>query len=389
MRHSARHWPGGIPGCIRRHPTADLPIDELQEEVRGWLLFVKETWVPRSQADEDNGEYELRQRRALVEQWAAASQEFRDSFQARAEAENGLRYPAEAIESIEKTIQEYNPYALISLAPVDSAHPVNRLRFIKFAILLYRFDPETGHCLEDSHMPEAALLNPASHFTNSFKDFLPWSDLETADFRSIYLTRSGTVVYNGFIGPFLLVDEEGLRTGRLSLVQFAQNGTVRDFIPVRPFNMRFPFLDLTVHMKKLEDIRHTEGGRRHQNTSIDMDLPVLDILSHALAANQLSSGSNLCDRDQWVEDIELYAPGYLSLEESGRGAEYDLTRLTVPDEIAGVKKRVWEKLKTGQVPGFTYLPNVPLEQRLQTQTQPQPDFQGMLMALSRQHAESR
>jgi hypothetical protein len=109
-------------------------------------------------------------------------------------------------------------------------------------------------------MPEAALLNPASHFTNSFENFLSWSDLETADFRSIYLTRSGTAVYNGFLGPFLLVDEEGLRTGRLSLVQFAQNGKVEDFIPVRPFNMRFPILDLTVHMKDLEDIRHIEGG---------------------------------------------------------------------------------------------------------------------------------
>lgn len=91
--------------------------------------------------------------------------------------------------------------------------------------------------------------------------------------------------------------------------------------------------------------------------SLDMDLPILDILSQARAANQLSSDIDLCDRGQWKEDIELYAPGYLAFEEAGRGAEYDLTRLAAPNEIAGAKKRVWQKLRTGQVPGFTYLAN--------------------------------
>ncbi|KAL5335953.1 hypothetical protein BJX70DRAFT_401142 [Aspergillus crustosus] len=263
MPHSARHWPGGIPRCIKQHPTADLASDELQEEVKGWLLFVKENWVPRPKVDEDNNEYELRQRRALVEQWAAASQAFRDSFRVRAETENSLHYPGEALESIETTRQDFNPYALISLAPVQySVHPENRLRFMKFAILLYRFDLETAHCLEDSQMPETVLLNPASQSINNFEDFVTWAYLETADFRSIYLTRSGAVVYDGFIGPFLLVDEEGLRTGRLSLVEFAKSGSIRDSMLVCPFIMFFPFLDLTVHMKELE--RNSTYGWRPQ-----------------------------------------------------------------------------------------------------------------------------
>ncbi|KAL4930300.1 uncharacterized protein BDV17DRAFT_289908 [Aspergillus undulatus] len=84
MTHSARNWPGGIPSCIQRHPTGNLSIEALKEATKGWLLFVKETWVPCVRAgiadDEhtDNGEYELRQRRKLVEEWASASQEFRD-----------------------------------------------------------------------------------------------------------------------------------------------------------------------------------------------------------------------------------------------------------------------------------------------------------------------
>ncbi|KAL4994246.1 hypothetical protein BDV10DRAFT_197657 [Aspergillus recurvatus] len=384
MPHSARLWPGGIPGCIKRHPTGELSDEELKEEVKGWLLFVR---IGDDLTDNDNGEYELRQRRALVEQWASASQEFRNSFHARAGAQAETetpRYPAEAMKKIEKTTQEYNPNGLISLAPIDSTHPANRARFIKFSILLYRFDPETGHCLEDSHIPDVAILNPASHSpnTNSFERFLSWSDLEAADFRSIFLTRSGIVLYNGFLGPYLLVDGEGLRTGRLSLVQFRRNGTVEDQVPVCPFNMRWSYLHLKVHMKG------------HQNMPIDMDLPVLDILSRALAANQFSSHIALCARDQWAEDIELYAPGYLALEEAGSGPEYELTRLSVPDEIAGVEKRVWEKLKTGQVPGFIYFPSLPSEQRL-PQLQPQPwpgtppmDIQAMFSALKYQNAFS-
>lgn len=44
------------------------------------LIYFQENWVPRDRDDNDDNddEYELRQRRALVEQWASASQEFRD-----------------------------------------------------------------------------------------------------------------------------------------------------------------------------------------------------------------------------------------------------------------------------------------------------------------------
>lgn len=76
---SAFHWPGGIPREIKHHPKANLSQDELREEVKGWLLFVQESWVPRDRANtNDDKEYELRQRRALVQKWASESQSFRD-----------------------------------------------------------------------------------------------------------------------------------------------------------------------------------------------------------------------------------------------------------------------------------------------------------------------
>lgn len=77
---STIHWPGGIPRELKPHPKADLSQDELREEIKGWLLFVQESWLPRDQANisDNDKEYELRQRRALVQQWASESQDFRD-----------------------------------------------------------------------------------------------------------------------------------------------------------------------------------------------------------------------------------------------------------------------------------------------------------------------
>ncbi len=77
---SAIYWPGGIPREIKHHSEADLSQGELREEVKGWLLFVQESWVPRDWANtsNDDKEYELRQRRALVQKWASESQIFRD-----------------------------------------------------------------------------------------------------------------------------------------------------------------------------------------------------------------------------------------------------------------------------------------------------------------------
>lgn len=114
-------------------------------------------------------------------------------------------------------------------------------------------------------MPSEAVLNPGTTNSPTLKDFLPWIYLETADFRAIYLTHTGTVLCLGYAGPFMLVDEEGLKTGRFTMVDYENNGSVKDSILVRPFNMRMPYMSASVLGKRLPDIRHVEGGFRHQN----------------------------------------------------------------------------------------------------------------------------
>lgn len=75
---------------------------------------------------------------------------------------------------------------------------------------------------------------------------------------------------------------------------------------------------------------------------MDMDLPIHDILDHAKTSNQLNQEwMDLCDREDWREDIERYAPEYIVLEAA---ADYDLGRLSVPLTIEGMKKRVLDRL---------------------------------------------
>lgn len=83
-------------------------------------------------------------------------------------------------------------------------------------------------------------------------------------------------------------------------------------------------------------IKSTWAGR------LDMDLPILDILSSA--ASPAPPNAYHCDRRQWASDVEFYAPGYLALEAVGKGGEYDLSCLTAPDEIPAGRKPVYERM---------------------------------------------
>jgi hypothetical protein len=76
-----------------------------------------------------------------------------------------------------------------------------------------------------------------------------------------------------------------------------------------------------------------------------MDLPIIDILCQAKAANQLPQTISLSYREQWMEDVELYAPGYLALEAEGRAGEYSLYRLTNVDTIGKTTKAIWKRLQ--------------------------------------------
>ncbi|KAJ5198445.1 uncharacterized protein N7498_007562 [Penicillium cinerascens] len=316
---SAVYWPGGIPREIKHHSKADLSQDELREEVKGWLLFVEESW----------------------------------SFQDRASG-NDLNYPPEALEHVSDTQQPCETRHVISIAPVDESHPVNRARWVKLAILFYRYDIESGHCLPfDNVLPTAAVLNPETTSTYSVEDFLPWYCFENAYSPSILMERTGTVIYRPHERYFLIVDEEGLKTGRFAVVDFNSDGTVKDSVPLRPFNMYHFANDVFLHGRAgVQEIRERPGGHGHQNQPMDMDLPIVDILVSVAEPNGPPAPQTIsCDREQFTKDIEFYAPGYLALEAAGKGGEYDLSRLTEPDDIPFDRKPSYQRMMADLMAG--------------------------------------
>lgn len=171
------------------------------------------------------------------------------------------------MEHVSDTQQPCDTRHVISVAPIDETHPENRARWVKLAILFYRYDIESGHCLPfDNVTPTAAVLNPETTNTCSAEDFLPWYCLENAYFPNIKMTRTGTVLYRPHERYFMIVDEEGLKTGRFAVVEFNIDGTIKDSVPLRPFNMYHFAKDLFLHGRAdVQQIRERPGGHGHQN----------------------------------------------------------------------------------------------------------------------------
>lgn len=156
---------------------------------------------------------------------------------------------------------------VISVAPIDETHPVNGARWVRLAILFYRYDIESGHCLPfDNVTPTVAVLNPETTGTYSIEDFLPWYCLENALFPTIQMTHTGKVLYPPYERYFMIVDEQGLKTGRFTVAEFNSDGSIKDSVFLRPFNMYHFANDLfLLGRADVQAVRERPGGHAHQN----------------------------------------------------------------------------------------------------------------------------
>lgn len=68
-----------------------------------------------------------------------------------------------------------------------------------------------------------------------------------------------------------------------------------------------------------------------------MDQPILDILESCKP--YIQGGI-----DEWMDDIERYAPGYLNMEDAGQGLalEYDCTRLRNMEELQNIPREEFD-----------------------------------------------
>ncbi|GKZ56347.1 hypothetical protein AnigIFM49718_001592 [Aspergillus niger] len=333
QRMSEVSWPAGIPQ-IRLHLT-DLDPEELAEEAKGWLLFVREESHPTS-----NTEDGLRQRRALIEKWATASQEFRESYHSRSAGyTSAVDYPAQVLSQLAPRPNK----RFLCLAPINrETHPRSYIHLVKFLILLYvhqdewsrrhPFDLRGAGDAPRCHIPELLGCPPAATATTTLSEVLPALYLAPADYRAISMTRQGTVVFADEPDlTWFVIDAPGLATGRLTLVEYGSNGDVRVSTLRRPWNMGQTMTFEQVLGKDLDEIAESGiGGPPQYNEPLDMNLPILELLESTRLNNKFLFPGYGC-RDLWVRIIKQSAPGYLELEAQGREVEFELDDLLVVD----------------------------------------------------------
>lgn len=108
--------------------------------------------------------------------------------------------------------------------------------------MLYRLHGKYGHVLGPSESTVIVEQNPATPRPEGLNktDLMSWQFLEPADFSSLSMTKSGEVRFLKGRFTNFLVDQHGLETGRLALLDFEPNGQIEVELLLRPFNMNAP-----------------------------------------------------------------------------------------------------------------------------------------------------
>ncbi|PWY93153.1 hypothetical protein BO94DRAFT_583393 [Aspergillus sclerotioniger CBS 115572] len=314
---TVRHWPGGIPVSVRVHPDS-LSNDEMREAVKGWLLFVSVHWVSRQAAgisEDEDPDYELRQRRSLVERWATADQTIRDGFHERAPLPETPRdYCLEARERVTRTSQPSSVF--MCLAPVDQQNPD------------FKGEGVGGVSLPSVVLePNPYTVLSGAHGDFAKGDFLAWKYIEPADFARMSMTRWGTVIFLSQRDFYWIVDQKGLETGILSYVYFGVNGQVFQERGWRAYHV--PEVECMIEglgwpLSSLQ--AHYIWGTDEDNPPMNMDAPVLEILQKAWD-DGLMRRFRPENPSQFPEKIDRWAPGYLALEAEGRALDYDPVKM--------------------------------------------------------------
>lgn len=140
--------------------------------------------------------FEINQRRKLVDQWASLSQEARDNYQSRAPEgpEGGASWFPSQLKEAYKPQNHINSgfCNLVVEQPLTSR---NRALWTKISILLYRLDEEGGRCHNFGDDPVVMYPNPAGQGPIMPENFYAHCFIESADFSHMAMTSQGTVVF--------------------------------------------------------------------------------------------------------------------------------------------------------------------------------------------------
>lgn len=161
------------------------------------------------------------------------------------------------------------------MAPVNrDTHPTNYTHLIKILIILYLGAAGTGgHPFSrakagDGPNPQIPTFIAAdSNLEVAPQDLLAALYLQGADFRMVSMARTGSVLFHNLSNKlWFVIDQAGLDTGRLMLLQFQPNGQSLLSTLRRPFNLGEAIAFHKGQALGLEDIVEQDiGGPEHMN----------------------------------------------------------------------------------------------------------------------------
>ncbi|KAJ6028852.1 hypothetical protein N7540_004428 [Penicillium herquei] len=313
LLRSHSQWPEGIPSFIRRHKEA-IEWENLCAATRAWRYFVRQRWVGSSDTADQ-------QKRDLIEQWATADQEFRDSYQSRAPTDEPSFFEGPELEDESFVENDTGGFCMVYIC-------ITELNEEKEALLakciLALFEWESGwDFLADRIVMFMPLKNNQSDMLETFKLH---QSVARPDFLDMHMALDGTVLFMDCYAK-LIIDDRTLETGLGLWVEFGTNG-----IYEKAYRAQI-MLDVLAHCyyeigpgnqtpieRALEYIesRYIDLDENRdpkiilEDEPVDMRKPIVEIYQ----------GGE-------VDLVDEYAPGFREAEEKGNGLAigYDLRQI--------------------------------------------------------------
>ncbi|CAG8928769.1 unnamed protein product [Penicillium salamii] len=304
LTRSHSQWPGGIPSFIRRHkePVARENFDAAS---RAWRHFVREQWVGGDGADQ--------LKRALIERWATADQQFRDSYQSRAPEDEPSFF--EGPELADKTFaaNDVQSSCMVYLCPTELT-PEKEALLTKCILGLFPWEDGWYFLADEMIM----FVPPEDNHGDILETFKFHQSVARPNFLDMHMALDGTVLFRDN-SPILIIDDRTLETGLGLWAEFSTNGIYEkarrgqimmqefadSYREIGPGN-RVPIdqaLDYIESMEVYRD-RDEDADPREilEDEPVDMRRPLVEIY-----------------KGGEVDLIDDYAPGFREAEEQGNG----------------------------------------------------------------------
>ncbi|KAF9253667.1 hypothetical protein LCP9604111_1193 [Penicillium roqueforti] len=286
---------------------------------RAWRHFVREQWVGGDGADQ--------QKRALIERWATADQQFRDSYQSRAPEDEPSFF--EGPELTDKTFgaNDVQSSCMVYFYTTELT-PEKEALLAKCILGLFPWEDGWDFLADEM----IVFVPPEDNKGNVLETFKFYQSVARPNFLDMHMALDGTVLFRD-CSPKLIIDDRTLETGLGLWVDFTTNGIYeiarrgqimmeefayfyREIGPGNrvPIDQALNYIeDREIYIDRDED---ADPREILEDEPVDMRRPLVEIY-----------------KGNEVDLVDDYAPGFREAEEQGDGLAigFDLERILAND----------------------------------------------------------